>query len=73
MVDRNRENGQVLINVTQVAGMLGVAPRTVWRWRSEGKFPQPVQIGGSTRWKRDAVLDWIDAGCPAGESVHNQT
>jgi excisionase family DNA binding protein len=61
------ENGQqpLLITVDQVAKLLSVSIRTVWRLKSAGKLPKPVEVGGSVRWNIEAVKQWIDAGCPA--------
>ena len=53
-----------LITAEQLGGILGVSVRTVWRLRSAGKLPLPVQLGGSIRWKRGEVEAWIDANCP---------
>jgi prophage regulatory protein len=48
----------------ELAGMLDVSLRQVWRLNSAGKLPKPVRLGGSVRWARQEVLDWFDAGCP---------
>lgn len=26
--------------------------------------PQPVRIKGMVRWRKEELVDWIDAGCP---------
>lgn len=31
---------------------------TLWRWAQVGKFPQPVKINGSTRWKLADIEAW---------------
>jgi prophage regulatory protein len=48
----------------ELAGMLDVSLRQVWRLNSAGKLPKPVRLGGSVRWARQEVLDWFEAGCP---------
>ena len=48
-----------LIKATEVAELLGVSPRTLWRLLSEGGVPQPVRLGGSTRWRLSDVESWI--------------
>lgn len=60
-------NGQspALLSAESVAQMLQVSVRTVWRLRSSGQLPHPVQVGGSIRWRADEVCAWIEAGCPA--------
>jgi prophage regulatory protein len=56
----------VLLTADEVAAMLGVSERTLWRLLSAGKVPQPVRFGRSTRWRAAEVADWIDRGCPTG-------
>jgi excisionase family DNA binding protein len=48
----------------EVAAMLNVSERTLWRLLSAGKVPQPVRFGRSTRWKAGEVAGWIERGCP---------
>jgi len=55
----------VLIDAAEVAKMLGISPRSVWRLRSGGKIIEPLRVGGLVRWRRDQILDWIERGCPA--------
>ena len=59
-----RERTAVLIPAEEVAAMLGVSERTLWRLLSAGKLPQPVRIGRSTRWRAAEVREWIERGCP---------
>ncbi len=53
-----------LIDVKEVARMLQVAVRTVWRLRSSHKIPEPVPVGGSVRWRYQELVEWINSGCP---------
>jgi len=46
-----REERQ-LLSVGDVAEMLGLGISTIWRQVRRGTLPQPVRIGGSTRWRR---------------------
>lgn len=55
----------VLITVDQVATMLQVSTRTVWRMRSSGELPAPVRVAGGVRWRHTDVELWIKDGCPA--------
>ncbi|GIW86426.1 MAG: hypothetical protein KatS3mg108_0750 [Isosphaeraceae bacterium] len=59
-----REKTAVLISADEVATMLGVSERTLWRLLSAGKLPEPVRIGRNTRWRAAEVRDWIERGCP---------
>lgn len=54
----------LLIPVEQLAEMMNVSTRTVWRLLSAKRIPEPVRLGGSVRWPLDRVREWIDAGCP---------
>ncbi len=57
-----------LLDVADVAAILGVSGRHVYRLADAGRIPRPVKLGGSVRWSRTAILDWIAAGCPAVDS-----
>lgn len=56
----------VLIDAEALARMMDVSERTLWRWVSRGELPQPLRIGGSTRWRLAEINDWIERGCPGG-------
>ncbi len=47
----------MLLSDAEVAAVMSVSRNTIWRWadKIEG-FPQPVRIGGATRWRK-ADLD----------------
>lgn len=53
-----------LINAEELAKLMDVSERTLWRLLSGGKVPKPVRIGRSTRWRLAEVTEWIDRGCP---------
>jgi excisionase family DNA binding protein len=53
-----------LIGADELAALLNVSTRTVWRLLSTGRMVQPVRIGGSVRWRLNEVRDWISKGCP---------
>lgn len=61
---RIASNKQLFITPRQLAVMLQVSIRTLWRWRSAGRLPAPVRLGGAVRWRLDDVTRWIDDGCP---------
>jgi predicted DNA-binding transcriptional regulator AlpA len=58
---------RVLINAEELARMMDVSERTLWRLLSGGKVPQPVRIGRNTRWRLAEVVEWIERGCPVGK------
>jgi prophage regulatory protein len=57
----------MLISAEDVARMMDISERTLWRLLSAGKVPPPVRIGRSTRWRLAEIRSWIDRGCPTGE------
>ena len=50
-----------LLSIADMAGIMGVGDRTIRRWRSEGKLPPAIEIGGLLRWRREVVEAWIAA------------
>ena len=55
----------VLVDVHEVARMLGCSWRGVYRHCDAGALPRAVRIGRLVRWRRRDILEWIEAGCPA--------
>lgn len=55
-----------LIDVNDVAKMLGVSSRHVYRLADGGRMPRPLKLGGAVRWSMKTINEWIDAGCPSG-------
>lgn len=53
----------VLITAEELATMLSISTRTLWRLLSAGKVIAPLRLGGSTRWRLDEVHRWIEGGC----------
>jgi prophage regulatory protein len=58
----------ILISAEEVAKLIRVSERTLWRLLSAGKVPQPVRIGRNTRWRYAEVREWIEKGCPGPSS-----
>lgn len=61
-----REQKEQLLRAGEVAEMLAVSSRLVWRFRSEGKLPA-VQIAGATRFRLSDVERLIEAGAKGAE------
>lgn len=59
-----------LLNVTELAALTKLGPRTVWRFRDEGRLPAPVTLGRCIRWRRSDIEGWIMAGCPDVRRTH---
>ena len=58
------EHLRELLSAAESAEMAGVAKRSWWRYVSSGKAPAPVRLGGTVRWRRAELAEWIAAGCP---------
>lgn len=39
---------------------------------TEGDLPKPVKLGRAVRWRKSDILQWIEQGCPASDSLLNQ-
>jgi excisionase family DNA binding protein len=42
----------------QVARLLNISVRSVYRLSSDGTLPKPRKMGRSTRWRREAIEQW---------------
>ena len=58
-----------MIPVTEVAKILKVSTRSVWRLVSSRKIVPPVKVGGAARWRYDELCQWIESGCPSQETI----
>jgi predicted DNA-binding transcriptional regulator AlpA len=52
-----------LISAKQLARMLSLSPRTVWRLRSSQSLPKPVSVGSSIRWKISDIKLFLECDC----------
>ncbi len=50
----------MLLRVEQVADVLGISKRTVWRLVSGGILPPPVTLGRCKRWKHSDVARFVE-------------
>lgn len=57
----------VVVTARQLAIMLQVSKRTLFRMRSAGRLPAPLRVGGVVRWRLADVRNWIADGCPVQE------
>ncbi len=55
-----------LIDIKEVARILGISPRLAWRLRDSGKLPPEVRIPSSrlVKFRKSDVEQWIADGCP---------
>ena len=55
----------ILISDNTGSALLGVSRATWWRRVHDGTLPQPIKLGGVTRWRRDEIEAVIDAASAA--------
>lgn len=54
----------LLVDTKQVAELLGLSARTVWRMQSSGEMPKSIRIGRDVGWSFEEIKAWTYAGCP---------
>lgn len=57
------QNGPALIDVGEVATLLGCSKRHVMRLSDEGRMPRSVKLGWLVKWNRAEIERWIANGC----------
>ena len=50
-----------LLRPDEVAAILGVPLRTIYRWRSHHEGPRGYRVGRHVRYRVDDVEQWLDA------------
>jgi len=55
------EDKGLLVDTNEVAKLLKVSARTVWKVQNEGEKPKPIRIGRAVRWNYEEIKN---AGCP---------
>jgi predicted DNA-binding transcriptional regulator AlpA len=71
-LDQDFVSEPLLISAAEVARLLQVSTRTVWRQLSADQIPQPVRFGGTVRWRIEEIRKWIAEGCPLPRSRENE-
>ena len=64
-----------LLSAKSLAKQLSISTRTLWRYRSSGRLPRPVQIGGvgAIRWLQHDIDKWIGMSCPPQREFEART
>ncbi len=52
-----------LITAVQLAELLNVSERTLYRLKSSRRLPRSISLGGSVRWRLSDIRKWIADGC----------
>ena len=55
------DDNDLLLRVEQVAVYLDISPKTLEKWRNQGRGPDYVKIGSLVRYQQSAVERWIEA------------
>ena len=53
----------LLLSVREVAAILGICERTVWRLHDSNQMPQCIRLGRSVRWRRSDIEAWVGTHC----------
>ena len=61
---RNRYRKAPLIDISDVATMLGLTVQAVHEGHADGKIPAPLIVVGERRWRFSELTKWIEEGCP---------
>ena len=74
-VDKNPNTGKLpeLLTIRELAKVLKLSPRSIWRLVKNHQLPAPVRIGGSIRWRADDISLWIAKGCCEQGNDHDST
>lgn len=54
-----------LVNANELAEMLSISVRHVWRMKASEKLPKTVNVGGCVRWLLADIELFLAMGCPA--------
>ena len=54
--------GSILMSAADLAAMLGISVRHVWRLRDAGELPKPIKLGSLVRWHKAAIDRWLAEG-----------
>jgi len=54
-----RDSKPILLTVRDVAFLLRLGERTVWRLCSIGELPAPISVGRSKRWTRRIIEKYV--------------
>lgn len=47
----------------EIAELIKVSRRQIWKLLAMGRLPEPIRISRSVRWRRTDIDNWIENGC----------
>jgi excisionase family DNA binding protein len=60
------------LTAKQLAELLNVSERHIYRMNASGKLPRPKRIGRCVRWDPDEVRRMLGGDGPAGQSTNRR-
>lgn len=72
MKTKNSKESALLVTAKELAEMLSVSPRHIWRMKASEKLPRVIEIGNCVRWKLVDISDWLAMGCPETREFENR-
>jgi len=67
-----QQHPALMATVGDVARMLHISIRQVWRLHGIGRLPNPVRLGNCVRWRVDEIRAFVEAGCPCRQEWETQ-
>ncbi len=62
LADKHPSNAPMLLALRELCELLSISRSSIYKWLSEGDFPQPIRIGGrSIRWRVEDIEAWKDS------------
>ena len=60
-----------LLNVQEIAVLIGVKPSTIYQWTHQGFIPH-VKLGRLLRFKEADIVNWIEKRSTAGRATRKR-
>lgn len=54
----------ILIDTQEIAILCSISRSMVYKLNEQRAMPQPLMDGRTLRWSYEAIVEWIDEGCP---------
>lgn len=51
---------RLALRVGEVARLLGISVRSVWKLSAASELPRPIRLGRSARWLRDEIVAHLE-------------
>ena len=59
---QNKQELVPLLTIQDLANLLKISPRSIWRLVATQKLVPPIHVGGAIRWKQESITKWLDNG-----------